>query len=231
MGKETKILIVDDDVLIAEHLKEILSAFGYSDIRLAHNKIDALASIASFSPDIALLDIRMEGERDGIEIGHAIKTQFQFPFIFITAHSDKEMIKAAAQERPSGYVTKPFKKADVYAAVSIALESVQSKNTVYFSFKDGYSDTRIDVDDIIYAESEGNYINLFTARKRFLLRNSLEWLLENLPAEQFIRVHRSYAINNKRIEKISSQNVVVSGKEIPVSRNKIKDLRKVFLSL
>ncbi|MGZ4097575.1 MAG: response regulator, partial [Bacteroidia bacterium] len=79
-----RVLIVDDEVLIAEDLKDILKSFGCREIYLAHSKSDAVRQLELIKPDIALLDIRMEKELDGLELGEHINAMYKIPFIYIT---------------------------------------------------------------------------------------------------------------------------------------------------
>lgn len=222
MENHFKILIVDDEVLLAEFLKDELIALGYSNIKLAHNKTQAIKLINEFNPDLVLLDIRMKNEREGIEIGEEINNTFKIPFIYITAHSDKEIVKQAIATKPMGYITKPFKQTDVYAAVNLVEMQKESIEEHFFVFKDGYDTLKISVSDIYYAKSDDNYIHVVTVDKKYTIRNTLEWFKENTPPEFFHQTHRSYVVNITKITKSTSKSVFVNNTEIPVSRgNKI----------
>lgn len=221
-----KILIVDDEVLIAEHLKDILRDLGFVNLSLAHSKSDAIQKIESFKPDLVLLDIRMEEELEGISIAEQINKRFNIPFIFISAHSDASIIRKAVATSPAGYITKPYKKMDIYAAINLVLQAIKNPKQNVLVFKDGYSTVQVPADDILFAQSEGNYIHLNTIRKKYTIRYSLEWLLENVAENQFARVHRSYVVNLHRIEKQNSKAIFIGEFEIPVARNKQPDLGK-----
>ncbi len=218
-----KILIVDDEVLIAEFLKDELISLGYKSIALAHNKKQTFALIEVFKPQLILLDIRMKSEREGIEIAKEINKSYNIPFIFVTAHSDKEIVQQALSAKPAGYITKPFKQIDVYAAVHLAESNAKKVIDKYLVFKDGYADVKISIDDILYAQSDDNYIHIYTALKKYTVRNTLEWFKDNMPEEFFRRTHRSYIVNVTKITKSTSKSVFINETEIPVSRgNKIK---------
>lgn len=223
MKSDFKILIVDDEVLIAEFLKDELISLGYQHITLAHNRKQAFKAIEEFQPQLALLDIRMKSEREGIEIAEEINKTFKIPFIYITAHSDKEIVQQALNTKPAGYITKPFKQIDVYAAVHLAEVSAGKVNEKFIVFKDGYADIKVFVDDILYAQSDGNYIHIYTSTKNHIIRNTLEWFKENTPEELFHRSHRSYIVNITKISKSTSKSVFINEIEIPVSRgNQVK---------
>lgn len=223
MKSEFKILIVEDEVLIAEFLKDELTSLGYHRICLAHNRKQVFSKIEEFNPDLILLDIRMNNEREGIEIAEEINRSIKIPFIFITAHSDKEIVQRALITKPVGYITKPFKKIDLYAAIHLAETNLEETNEKHLVFKDGHAIIKLSVDDILYVQSDDNYIHVFCINKKHTLRNTLEWFISNTPEELFHRTHRSYIVNITKITKSTSKAVFINESEIPVSRgNQVK---------
>lgn len=112
-----KFLIIEDEIMIAEVLKDYLISFGYSQIQMVHDKPSALILINSFKPDIILLDIRMERERVGLEIGTFLNQKSNASFIYITAHSDTEILMEIMATNPAGYLNKPIKKSDLLATI------------------------------------------------------------------------------------------------------------------
>lgn len=225
MIRDKKILVVDDEVVIAEHLKVILNSLDFNNIELVHDKESAFESIELFTPDIILLDIRMESELDGIEIAEFINSNYKMPFIFITAHSDSEILSKALITSPAAYITKPFKKTDIFAAINIAIKNSPPSKNEFLSFKDGYEDVKLNVHSILYVESEGNYIDINCIDKKYTIRNSLEWFIENVPNKHFIRIHRSYVVNLNEIKKTTSKVVIIGNITIPVSRKNLGELK------
>eukprot|EP01041_Mallomonas_annulata_P038039 gene38039-61465_t len=92
MLNDLRVLIVEDEVLIAETIKDYLIEFGLMKIELSHSKLHALKLIENIQFDLVLLDIRMKGLFDGIEIGQFL-SEIHIPFMYVTAHSDMEMAK------------------------------------------------------------------------------------------------------------------------------------------
>ncbi|HYG52980.1 MAG TPA: response regulator transcription factor [Flavobacteriales bacterium] len=227
--KNTKILIVDDEVLIAEDLKDNLLSFGVKNIEMAHDKEGALEMLHKFDPEVILLDIRMENETDGIEIGEYIAKNTQKLFIYITAHSDVEMIRKIIKTRPVAYITKPVKKSDLYASISLAVEQLNTSTASNFRIKDGYSTVIIPVDSILYIESEGNYINIYCDEKKYVSRQSLDSVVSELDTSQFFRIHRSYLINTLKVKRFSKKEVAIGNATLPVSRNLGDELEKFML--
>jgi DNA-binding LytR/AlgR family response regulator len=222
-----KILIVEDEAVIAEHLKMMLENSGFANIELAYNKESAINFLTTKRPDLILLDIHMQNELDGIELADHINAKYKIPFIFITAHSDNLIISKATKTKPEAYITKPFKNADVFAAVNIAVNN-STKTENLFSFKDGYDEIFLKNESILFIKSEKNYIDLVTVDKKYTLRNSLEWFLQTNTGKEFKRIHRSFIININHVNKLSSSSVEIDGFSIPISRKYLAELRQLL---
>lgn len=217
--QNTKILIVEDEVLIAEDIKDALLSFGVQQVELAHSKQDAFNLIDSFKPHLTLLDIRMEGNTDGLDIAKDLKQKNGTPFVFITSHSDVDMIKEIIKTNPAGYITKPFKKSDLFASVNLALNSILTKTTT-IKIKDGNEYHMVNVSDILYVKSDGNYVELYLENKRRLTsRTKLESVQQELNNSNFIKVGKSYIVNAAKVESYNSKELVIKGTTIPISRN------------
>ncbi len=218
MLRNKKLLVVEDEVLIAEHLKTILASFGCKSIQMAHTKHDALAEIDSFMPDIILLDINLSDNHEGMEIADYINHTCKLPFIFITAYSDSPTLLLALAKHPAAYITKPFKQADVLAAIQLAFLNNPQLSNSYLSFKTGADLVRLNTNKITHIEGSGNYIVIYTTEKKYTLRNSLAWALENLPNDIFVKVHRAFVVNINHVNELTIQQIKVNNTTIPVSR-------------
>lgn len=224
-----RILIGEDDILIAEHLSDIVRSFGHEMVGMGHSKSEILSLIKRTDPDLILLDIRMEEAYDGIEIGEYIQQNYNFPVIFLTAHSDQEIVSRALKTKPSGYIIKPFKPMDIFTAIHIAMDKFRgTRNENFILVKDGYHTIKLFLFDILYVKSDNNYIEIYTKERKFVERLSLENFCENIGSTDFLRVHRSYLINLNYATELKTQSVVVHGIEIPVSRKYQNELRGRF---
>jgi DNA-binding LytR/AlgR family response regulator len=221
---DPKILIVEDEVLIAEHIKDYLLSFGMKEVYLAHNKKIALQAIDHLKPDLVLLDLHLEQPLDGIELARSIDQSSKTSYIFITANADSLVIKEAVQTKAAAYITKPLKRSDLFAAVQIALKANEEAEDKILMVKDGGSTVRIQLNEVLYIESNGNYINIHTKKEKIISRQSLEWVQEQLPGNRFIRIHRSFIVNSKFVSRIHSKAVFIGDIEIPVSRTNISKL-------
>lgn len=223
-----KILIIEDEVLIAEDLSDLLRSFDIQEIDMAHDKNSSIKKIEEFNPDLILLDVRMEGELTGIEIAEIINEKYKIPFIFITAHSDVEMMKNILKTIPVGYITKPVKKADLFANVVLISERLKTKKEKQIMLKDGTKNVLLDLKDILYIESDGNYIEIYSINKKYALRQNMESIMSQLDDHQFFRVHRSYIVNLKKINSYTRKDLIISGVVIPISKNVIESFERVI---
>lgn len=222
MITKIKILIVDDEVLIAEHLKSVMQTFGCSNFAMAHSPHTALDLLKSYKPDIVFLDIRLYKNQEGIEIGERINQEFKIPFIYITAFSDSSIIKTALHTHPASFITKPYKAADIFAALSLVYINNPNLSKSYINFKYGNEYIKFPTHEIQLIERQGNYIKIHCATKKYLLRNSIEWMADKLPDDIFFRVHRSFLVNLRCIDKHTTEHISIHNIEIPISR-RLKD--------
>jgi len=116
-----RILIVEDERITAEDLRETLTDLGYTVTASVSNGADAIAQAEQNAPDLALMDVRIQGEMDGTETARALRDRFNIPVIYLTAHADSSTVTRAKDAGPLGYITKPFQEAALHASIEIAL--------------------------------------------------------------------------------------------------------------
>lgn len=121
MNEPTHVVIVEDEVIIAMDMQQCLEEFGYIVDDVCNNADDALLCIKSYKPDVVLLDIKLEGDKDGTEIAEIIQDELKIPVIYVTAHSDEQTLQSAQVTRPYGYIIKPVDENQLNSAIKIAL--------------------------------------------------------------------------------------------------------------
>ena len=119
--EKRKILIVEDETITAEDIKEKLKSVGYKITGIASSYDKVLESIDSNMPDLVLMDIKIKGDKNGIETANYVRRHYDIPIIFLTAFSDKELIEKAKNTEPYGYIIKPFTQEGLYSNIEIAL--------------------------------------------------------------------------------------------------------------
>ena len=124
----TKVLIVEDDEITATALKMSLEKQAYSVSSIAHNTSSARSKIKIYNPDILLIDVSLEDSSDGIELAEYLRNKHPLPFIYLTAHSDPQMLSRAKKTEPYGYIVKPFDPINLHTTIQMALYRFQEEN-------------------------------------------------------------------------------------------------------
>lgn len=221
-----RVAVVEDEMINSEALCDMLAELGYDIFGQYMRAEKAWEAFQSEQPDFALLDIRLKGEMDGIWLASQIKSQFSFPYVFLTSYGDKQTIESAAKTSPYGYLMKPVEKQNLHGAIEVALAKsmeIQSKEenplegTIFIKDESFYH--KINLDEILYLKSDDNYIELFLKDRKHLVRGTLKAFQPKLPKELFVQVHRSYIINLKAVESFGANFVTVEGTKIPVSKS------------
>ncbi len=122
---KVNILIVEDEVLIAEDLKFCLVGLGYHALKPVESGEAALEVIASESVDLILMDILLKGELDGIQTSRLIRENYTIPIIYMTSHSDQTTLEAAKETEPLGYILKPFSENELHGTIELALYNIR----------------------------------------------------------------------------------------------------------
>src|ERR1051325_5564674 len=120
MTKE-RILIVEDEGIVAADLEDRLKHLGYTVTGMAASGEQALRQVADTKPDLVLMDIILQGSMDGVEAGNQIINQHGLPVVYLTAHADELTVRRARDTGPFGYVLKPFDERELSIAIEIAL--------------------------------------------------------------------------------------------------------------
>ena len=229
-----KVLIVEDEPIIAKDIAYTLEEIGYQVCGIAHEGKDALDILAKNEVDLVLLDINIEGDMDGIEVAKSITSLYSIPFIYVTSFSDRETVKEAANTEPMGYLVKPIDEKDLLSAIEIALYNFNKKidlenekhknrlaNTIFI--KDAQAFVKVKIEDISYAEAQDNYTFIHTTQKKYLLSSTLKLVEERLRPWDFIRIHRSYLINPDKIVKLAEGYVYIDDKPLSISKKYKKE--------
>lgn len=118
---KTRILIVEDEVIVAEDLRQGLTHLGYEVTKAVGTGDAALESIARVPPDLVLMDVQLSGDKDGIRTAAEIRSILDLPVVYLTAHSDVRTLSRAAETGPFGFLLKPFEERELFSTIEIAL--------------------------------------------------------------------------------------------------------------
>ncbi len=237
-----KILIVEDELIIAEDMANMLEKMGYEVTGNAMDADEAIEFLNQSKPDLILLDINLGGKKDGITLAGEINEKYQVPFIFTTSYTDGNTIERAKKVNPINYLVKPYKPEQLYTAIEIAMFNIAKQHEKEVSasveneegliikdalfIKEKYRYTKINIADILWIKAEGNYLELHLANKKELIRATLGSFLERLNRNNFFRTHKSYAVNLDHLTKFEPTSITINASEIPISKNYADDLVK-----
>jgi len=116
-----KVLVVEDDPIVASDLKHKLRDFGYEICATAATGEQAIDAVGKHRPAVVLMDITLEGKMDGVEAAEAVRTKFGIPVVYLTAHSDQATVQRAKLTLPYGYVLKPIREIELKIALEMAI--------------------------------------------------------------------------------------------------------------
>lgn len=237
------ILIVEDNLFIAEELIEHLSAVGYRIIGPVTSGADALAAFAEHEPDLVLMDIELEGALDGIATAAQMQKQRPVPIIYLTDHHDAVTVGRAKHTRPAAYIVKPYKLPEVGIAIELAFHNTANpdqyllqspgasgpylvNDRIFLRGKDAFE--RVLLADLLYVEAGRSYATVVTSEREFVLSSPLRALSDLLPDPPFVRIHRSYVVNVNNIEAFRGNMITINGKELPLGKTYKDEFRERF---
>jgi DNA-binding response OmpR family regulator len=122
VSSKPRALIVEDEVLIAEELKARLSLLGFSVIAAVDSGEEGIAIATRERPDLVLMDIRLKGEKDGVQATKEIHQQVDVPIVYLTAYSDRLSVDRARGTEYDGFVLKPFRAGELQSTIEIAMQ-------------------------------------------------------------------------------------------------------------
>lgn len=233
MGLPIKILIVEDEMIIAAKISLQLTNLGYEVSGMVPRGEDALVHIKESVPDLILIDIQLKGKLDGIETAREIIQISKIPIIYLTANSDEATFNRAKTTKPAAFISKPFKQLDLQRAIELSISRMEnngqdilfdtnSDNEKPFILSDRIfvrhkeKMIKIMVTDILYIEADRNYSRIFTQQKEYLLSVTLKTIEEKLSMKYFLRIHRSYLINIMLVDEVIESHVMIGSKPIPL---------------
>lgn len=231
MDDDTKILIVEDDMIIGANLSLQLCNLGYEVSGILARGEEAIEHVSKNTPDIILLDINLRGALNGIETAIAIQKLADIPIIYLTANSDEKTFERAKVTRPKAFIAKPFNKLSLQRTIALVVEQLnkgektepeapglQVLNDRIFVRHHGKMEKLL-FNDIRYIEADRNYCTVVTVAKKYVLSSTLKVLEEKLPHSIFIRVHRSYMVNISKLDVVTDKYIEIDRKVIPISKS------------
>ena len=237
-----KILLLEDDILSAESLKCMLEDAGYQVVGVTASGDRAIELFQATDPDLIILDIRVKGAIDGVEVGRRINAIRPVPVIFLTAYAE-EFYEQAKIVHPAAFFSKPYNERDLVNAIDLALHNFMNDNkddsidkkvvtqlpNIYFApdciwikSKSGHPFFRLAISDILWIKAENVYVDIYTTHRDapFTLTLGLSDFVKHSAYEDLVQIHRSYIVNVQQVTGFSTTKIIIQdGQEIPVSKS------------
>lgn len=236
MDAVTKLLVVEDDLLIAANLAMQVTKLGYEVIGIASRGEEAIRHVADHKPTLVLLDINLKGRLDGIETATILQQTTGVPIIYVTANADEATFNRAKATHPYGFIAKPIRALELQRTLALTVSLINNNkkrpvggslaNTptgcslvlsdrIFVRHKEKM--VKIFIADILYIEADRNYCHLFTQNREYVLATTLKLMEEKLPVTLFARIHRSFMVNMTQIDDVAEGHVGVAGRNVPLS--------------
>jgi DNA-binding LytR/AlgR family response regulator len=217
------IVIIEDNPLIAQDIKEILICEKYS-VTGVFNSPQAFRASNLKRIDLAILDINLNAEETGVDLAFYIKEKYKANHIFITSYYDKKTVEYAGKSNPLAYLVKPYNESEILANIQLAIQKIKVNNTDnkyenHIFVKTSLGLKKLSLIDILYIEAYDIYSKIYLINEKFTISYSLKQLEEQLPEDIFMRIHRSYIINIKKIDIIKDNEIKMNDFSIPIGRS------------
>jgi DNA-binding LytR/AlgR family response regulator len=222
-----KILIVEDELLIAGYLERSLEKHGYSVPMIAIDYEQAITALRTIKLDLVLLDINLSGKKGGIEVAHHINEEYRIPFLYLTSNTDKVTLAKLKETQPAGFLSKPIQAATLTTNIDILFQNLKPIHPEVI-IKIGATTHRYFIEDITYALADHVYTELFCKKGSDILRISLQGLIDEFPEGEMIRVNRSVAVRRKAIDRIDKTCIYIADKVFKISRGMSDEVMDMF---
>ena len=251
---EAKILIVEDEMLIARDLEALLTDWGFNVVGIADASEEAYSLYLLHEPDLMLVDIQLYGGMDGIDLAQQCNAVRRVPFIYLTGQADHATIERAKASNPAAYLFKPFDEKQLLVSIELALTNFEKKTTpqyvnnsneeldnsvkltadsilrsgenIYIRHQVRF--VKFGIDELMYLEADRNHTFLVTKKQKFIIRLPLTTVIEKLNDLTVVRVHRSFAINVMNVDEFSDTEIIIAGKSISLTPSYRDDFLKRF---
>jgi len=243
--EKIKILILEDNKEEAKALEKAL-VDNYEVVGLATNFNEAVAFYHLHKPDLAILDIFIEGEREGTRFADYINNNTPIPILFLTSARDKESFIAAKNSKPYSYLLKPIDSYGIPFTVELAFEkfvneigSLSTKEEATLKVEENLfikkrgSLFKVSKNDVYFVEAQDKYCKVYTESNQYLIQKTLKSFLEDFKVS-FVKTHRKYLVNTNQIERIdvADYNIIMKNKiSVPLSHRYKKSVLDMFTIL
>lgn len=243
MSKDAlSVLVIEDELIWSTALELFLRDFGFELVGIANTFEKAVTALNKRDYDIVLLDISLDSEKSGIEIGRLINSLYKKPFIFITASYSSHTLQDAIAVKPSGYLSKPISENSLFITIQNAIHNFEhhqvatnpapEEESSSFYVKQGNSYNKVDWADVVSLSVEQNYTRVLTVLQPagYLIRSTLQKTLDSIVPEafrkSFVRINRAEVVRSNYITELKGQTIVTPIKSFTITESFVKEVKQ-----
>lgn len=217
-------IIIEDEPLAREKLESFISKISFLELKKSFaDGMDAFQFLHTHTIDLIFLDIHLSGI-SGIKLIENLQT---IPKIICTTAYEKYALKGF-ELNVSDYLLKPFPLDRFLVAVNRVFDELnKEKDENFLLVKTNYQTEKVLLKDILFIEGSRDYRKLFTNEQVYLLTKTFGELETELASEMFCRIHRSYLINMRKIDRYNSKAVFIGRKILPISRGYKSNFKRI----
>lgn len=221
------VLIIEDDLVVAQNMKEIIQASGQYEVYIAKNDEEAFDVVKKVKPQLFLTDISLDHSKlDGISIMQKLSESNQAPLIYTSALTDPHTRNRAKLTKPVAYLVKPFSARQLEVAIDFAFYNkhenhndtyveidhqplITETDYVYVKGKNEY--IKIVKSEILYLKSDSSYTDIVTKTEKVRHYVHLKEIVIRLKVPYIVRTHNSYAVNTRLIQRYDNETLYIYG--------------------
>jgi len=226
-------IIIDDEPFAIEVIKSLVTDIPFIAIKASFTKpLEALEYLRTNSVDVIFLDIKMPG-LSGIDFLRSLSNP---PMVIFTTAYNEHAVESFDLDAID-YLLKPFSFARLLKACNKAAElhhlrsnknSFIPKRLPAVFLKSGYEKVKVELSELLYVESTGNYVHFNLANENVLARMTMTEAEEMLPKTDFLRIHRSFIVSTSKITRIDKRSVWLGNKELPIGLSYLTDIEQII---
>ena len=248
MNSKYKILIVEDEILVATDIQESLESLGYMVQGIADTGLKAIEAVENKLPDLILMDINLKGEMTGIEAAKIISKESDVPIIYLTANADIDTVNKAKIALPYGYIIKPFNDKDLQTNIEIAifkfasdlkLKMESEQFNTFFDLKDRGKNQiivqankgleKINIYDVYFIEKDDHQSIIHMIDDEIITNRSFSELTGLFPKKHFIQVSKFFVINTLKVFAVKYPEIIIADKMSVISVD--EDYREIIKTI
>jgi len=219
-----KTIIIDDNIDDLTHLKTLCNKLdNVNVVETFTNPVKAFNYLLNNTIDLILSDIEMP-DINGIEM---IKNLDKPPNVIFTSSHPEFALKSFAV-KPLHYLIKPIKLTELLKAIGRISNTAQNKNYIFIKQDEEY--VKINLNEILYINAEANFVSVITPTNKYLVLANLTQFGKQLPANQFIRIHKSRIVNINKVEKYAFEHLIINNQLLPIGAFYRNDFSKIIKS-